>query len=204
MNRTNNAVNICLAVIGSTLPLGCATTDTASFRQMSAADHDRVASALSADTQTASEHASAAQQLRDAERVACTGVPSKDRDAGPFADRGRIESIEILRDRTWAKGMIQPIGVAIDLRSEPGITEQWLSRILECHMAHQAVVGRTAYDSSPLAQYGSKVTVTATATGFRVTITSKDIDVARSVIAKGESLVGVPSGTATDVASNRL
>jgi hypothetical protein len=204
MNRTNVAAKICLVVFGSALPLGCATTETARFRQMSAADHDRVASALPADAQTASEHLNAARQLRDAERLACTDVPTADRDAGPFANRARIESVDVLRDRTWAKGMMQPVGVAIDLRAEPGVTEQWLSRVLECHLAHQAVVGRSAYDWSPLSQYGAKITVTSTATGFRVTITSPDIDVARSVIAKGESLVGAPSSTATDIASNRL
>jgi hypothetical protein len=171
---------------------------------MSAADHDRVASALPADPQTASEHANAARQLRDTERVACVGVPAEDRDAGPFADRSRIENVEVLRDKTWAKGMMQPIGVAIDMRSEPGMTEQWLSRVLECHLAHQAVVGRMAYGSSPLSQYGTKVTVTSTETGFRVVITSADIDVARSVIAKGEALVGAPSTPASGIATNRL
>jgi len=204
MTRTNIAVKICLAVLGSALPLGCATTETATFRQMSAADHDRVASALPADPQTASEHANAARQLRDTERVACVGVPAEDRDAGPFADRSRIENVEVLRDKTWAKGMMQPIGVAIDMRSEPGMTEQWLSRVLECHLAHQAVVGRMAYGSSPLSQYGTKVTVTSTETGFRVVITSADIDVARSVIAKGEALVGAPSTPASGIATNRL
>jgi len=203
MNRTHIAVKICLAVFGSALPLGCATTETAAFRQMSAADHDRVASTTPADTQAASEHLSAARQLRDAERLACADVPTADRDAGPFADKSRIEEVQVLRDRTWAKGMTQPVGVAVYLRAEPGLTEQWVSRVLECHLAHVAVVGRTAYDFSPLSPYGAKVTVGSTATGFRVTITSPDIDTARAVIAKGESLVGAP-GTATNVASNRL
>ncbi len=201
MNRTHVAVKICLAVFGSALPLGCATTETAAFRQMSAADHDRVASAAPADPQTASEHLSAARQLRDAERLACADIPAADRDAGPFANKDRIENVQVLRDRTWAKGMMQPVGVAVYLRAEPGLTEQWLSRELECHLAHLAVVGRTAYDRSPLAQYGTKVTVASTATGFRVTITSPDIDTARSVIARGESLVGEAT---TNIASNRL
>jgi len=204
MNRSNIAVMMCLAGFGSSLLFGCASTQTAQFRQMSAADHDRVGSSLPADAPAASEHLNAARELRDAERQACADVSTADRDAGPFANRDRIERVEVLRDRTWAKGMIQPIGVAVDLRAEPGITEQWLSRVLECHLAHQAVLGRAAFDWSPLSQYGAHVAVGSTATGFRVTITTSDIDIARSVIAKSEALVGVPSGSPTNVASNHL
>lgn len=201
MNRTRVAVKMCVATLGSALSFGCATTETTAFRQMSAADHERVASAAPADPQTASEHVRAARQLRDQERFACMDVPTADRDAGPFANRNRIERVQVLRDRTWAKGMMQPIGVSVYLRAEPGLTEQWLSRVLECHLTHMAVVGRAAYDRSPLSQDGTNVAFSSTATGFRVTITSTDIDTARSVIAKGESLVGE---TTTSFASNRL
>jgi hypothetical protein len=124
------------------------------------------------------------------ERVACVEMPELDRDQGPFARRDTIERVEEVRERIFPKAPPQLVGAAIYVRATPGITEQWLGRVVECHLAHRAALGALASDAatSPFAE-SAQVAVSSTPTSFRVAITSPDLDVARSVLAKSERLV---------------
>jgi hypothetical protein len=124
------------------------------------------------------------------ESVACAEVPDLDRDQGPFARRDRIERVEELRERTFPMAPPQLVGAAVYVRATPGVTEQWLGRVVECHLAHRAAQGGLASDAatSPFAE-DARVSVSSTSTSFRVAITSPDIEVARSVAAKAERLV---------------
>jgi hypothetical protein len=170
------------------LVVGCATTQSAAFRRMSAADHDSASRASSADPQVAAEHATAAKDLRDAERSACAGVSDAERLQGPLAHTDKIMAESVVRERLFPKGMLQPIGIAIYIRAEPGMTEQWLGRVTECNLAHYAVVGRQDSDRSPLSVPNATVTVSSTGDGFRLVLTSKDSDVAQSLVTKGQEL----------------
>jgi hypothetical protein len=173
--------------IASLLGAGCAT-QTAAFRHMSAEDHERVGAA-GGDAADAADHLTAAKDLRRAEEAACFEVPDAERDAGPFARRERIATVEVVRDRLFPKMPEQPVGVAVTIRAAPGLTEQWVGRVIQCHLAHRAVVGaRLAEQACPLSADGTRVDLSATHTGFRVTITSKDAAVARSVIARCSAL----------------
>jgi hypothetical protein len=124
------------------------------------------------------------------ESVACAEVPELDRDQGPFARRDRIERVEEVRERLFPKAPPQLVGAAVYVRATPGVTEQWLGRVVECHLAHRAALGGLASDAatSPFAE-DARVAVSATPTSFRVAITSPDLEVARSVLAKTERLV---------------
>ncbi|MDP9150981.1 MAG: hypothetical protein M3O36_13710 [Myxococcota bacterium] len=175
--------------IASLLADGCATQSSA-FHHMSAADQDTAATAPQGDPTLASEHAAAAQRLRETERSACVGVPDAERVEGPFARKERIAGVTVIRDRPFPKGMEQSVGVAVYLRAEPGMTQQWLGRVTECHLAHHAVAGRLENDHCPLSFDDAKVNVSSTPDGFRLAITSRDSDVARSVIASGQELLG--------------
>ena len=160
---------------------------------MSAVDHEQAARS-SADATGASpaDHLAAAQQLRDEERSACAAVPDADRDRGPLARRDRITAVEEIRDHTFPKAPLQPFGVAVYLAAEPGLTEQWVGRVVSCYVAHRAVVGGGAQES-PLLAPGARIHVSSTSVGFRISITSPDIDVARQVIRETHALVGNPS-----------
>jgi hypothetical protein len=69
------------------------------------------------------------------------------------------------------------------------MTEQWIGRVIQCHLAHHAVVGTTAVNEwCPLLVDKTKIAVSSTPVGFRVQITSADIASARAVIAKGQAL----------------
>jgi hypothetical protein len=137
-----------------------------------------------------SSRPAAAPGLAVSESVSCAEVPDADRDQGPFARRDRIDHVEEVRERLFPKAPPQLVGAAVYLRATPGVTEQWLGRVIECHLAHRAAVGGLAADAavSPFAE-NARVSVSSTRTSFRVAITSPDIEVARSVVAKTERLV---------------
>jgi hypothetical protein len=167
---------------------GCAAADSASFRAMAATDHERVAS-TGGDAAPAEEHLAAARELRERERSACAEVPDVDRDQGPFARRDRIVATKELRARLFPKAPEQTVGVSVEIRATPGTTEQWLGRIVQCHLAHYAVVGGASADpGDPLTTPGARVSVAATQVGFRVAITSPSSEVARQLLEKGLAL----------------
>jgi hypothetical protein len=170
---------------------GCAGTQAEGFRHMSAADHERAAQSGGdqEDGVTPGDHLAAAQRLRSAEQLACVEMPNGARNLGPFEHRDWIMGVEEVRDRVFPKQTPQPFGIAVYLRATPGVTEQWISRIIQCHLAHYAVVGMTAADEwCPLLVNKAKIAVSSTPVGFRIQITSPDIAIARVVIAKGEAL----------------
>jgi hypothetical protein len=193
-----------IAVTASIATFGCASQSDA-FRQMSAADHERAASS-STDTALAQEHLDAASRLRNEERVACDGVPDADRLGGPFAQAQNVTHVDVVRDRVLLpKGFLEPVGVAVYLRAEPGMTQQWLGRIVACHVAHVAAMGGEDRPS-PLSVANTQVAVSSTSVGFRITVTSKDSGVARSVIDKGEELAAnarLPGSPAIGVAMSQ-
>jgi hypothetical protein len=174
--------------LASIAAVGCASTQTAAFQHMSAEDHERAGSAA-AGSPLAAHHLAAARDLRRSEQAACLGVPDADRDSGPFARRDQIAGVQVLRDRLFPKAPEQPVGVAVYLRAAPGMSEEWIGRVIECNLAHQAVVGaRTAEQTCPLTVDNSRIELSSTRDGYRVAITSKDGAVARSLIERCASL----------------
>ena len=168
-------------IVGATClaAAGCAT-QTSAFRRMGAEEHERAAAL---DPTASADHLAAARDLRRLELAACVDVPEVDRERGPFARRERIAEVDIVHDKLYPKWPAQAVGVSVALRAAPGMTEQWVGRVLECHLAHRALVGATASQQAcPLDAEDTRVAVSSTSTGFRVAITSRDPAVARSVI----------------------
>ncbi len=172
---------------------GCAS-QSAAFRQMSATDHD-AAARTTGDSALAVEHVEAARRLRNEEEAACDGISETDRDQGPFAHASDVTGVEVLRDRgAFPKGPLQPSGIAVYLRAEPGMTQQWLGRIVACHRAYVAAVGPDR-SGSPLTVPDAEVAVSSTQVGFRVSITSHDVDAARSVVERARELASTAPRT---------
>jgi hypothetical protein len=123
------------------------------------------------------------------EQAACAEVPEADRDQGPFAHRDRIVAVEELQEKANTKVAPHPVGAAVYVRATPGMTQQWLDRIIECHVAHRAAAGLAPDADSPFVP-DAQISVSSRAGSFRVAITSNDVDTARTVIAKAERLIG--------------
>lgn len=121
------------------------------------------------------------------EERACADVPVDERDRGLLAHRERVAGVEALERHYNPKTNSQPSGAAIVVRAAPGVTEQWLDRVIECHVVHAARAGAERTD--PLAVEDTTVAVTPTATGFRIAITADSPVRAREVIARARGLV---------------
>ncbi len=191
MNVANASIRIA-GIAGALTLAACAATESTGFRQMTAADHEAAArGAQDAIGATSAEHLAAAQQLRSAEVSACVDVSEQERDQGPFVHRDRILAVEEVQDHVFPKAPLRPFGIAVTVRATPGLTEQWIGRVIQCHLAHHEVVGSLANsETSPLLVNGVRIKVSSTSVGFKVSITTPDFDAAQAVIEKGRALTG--------------
>ncbi|MBS2012619.1 MAG: hypothetical protein JST00_07030 [Deltaproteobacteria bacterium] len=139
----------------------------------------------------AADHRAASQALRDAEAQACRGIPAADRDQSPFQRREDIERVEPLRTRQGGKQPSERLeGATVVFRAVPGMTAQWLQRVVDCHVARNAALGHDAREmpSCPLVPKGVRATVTATKTGFAVEVRAEDTDTAKEILSRANAL----------------
>jgi hypothetical protein len=143
----------------------------------------------------AAEHRAASQALRDAEARACVGLADADRDMSPFAHREDVASVQPLTVKS-AVGKFgsstRTMGAVVILRAVPGLTAQWLQRVVDCHVARNGALGHDAAEmpDCPLVPNGITANVTPTETGFAVAIQSDDPAVAQEVLRRTQGLVG--------------
>jgi hypothetical protein len=127
------------------------------------------------------------------EASACNMVPEAIRVDGPLAP-SRVESVAVVRDHNvFPKGAMVPVGVSVQVRAEPGLTQEWLGRMVACHVAHVVASGQDA-SQSPLAVSGADISVKSNGTSFSVVVTSKNSDVAHAIVDRGEGLAKVMIG----------
>lgn len=156
----------------------------------------------------AEKHRSASKALVEAEKRFCSGIPEADRDMSPFAHREDVIAVQGLKkaDANYAysggdTSMLEiPIqqaeklspgglqGARVTFRAVPGMTGQWLQRVVDCHLARNAVVGGADMPFCPLAVPHATATVTSTATGFVVDVTSDNTDSVRDIIRRAAAL----------------
>lgn len=139
----------------------------------------------------AADHRAASQTLRDAESQACRGVPAADRDESPFDRREDIERVDPLTVRQGGKQPTERLeGATVVFRALPGLTTQWLQRVVDCHLARNAALGHDAREmpSCPLVPKGVRATVTPKATGFAVELRADDAETASEILRRAKSL----------------
>ncbi len=136
--------------------------------QQHAAEHKKVAA----------EHRAAAQALRDAEASACAGLDEADIATSPFYHREDISEVARVPVSTQQGRHLQNdlVGGRVVFRAVPGMTTEWLQRLVDCHTARAAAVGYAMPEMAycPLALKGVKATVSSTGTGFAIEMTSDD------------------------------
>jgi hypothetical protein len=139
----------------------------------------------------AADHRAASQALRDAEASACAGIPNRDRDESPFLHREDIVDVAPLYASVSSKsGGQRLIGATVRFHAVPGMTAEWLQRIVECHMARNAAMGYAMPEMNecPLMIKGATATVTSTGNGFAVNVRSEDIEAATDIRRRAEAL----------------
>lgn len=139
--------------------------------------------------QQAAEHRAASQVLRDAESQACAGIPEMDRDMSPFDHSEDISSVEPHTEINVTN--IPPqrtTGAVVTFRAVPGMTAEWLQRVVDCHLARNASLGNEVPEmpNCPLVPRGTEARVASVGNGFAVTIRSDDEASSREILARAQ------------------
>lgn len=134
----------------------------------------------------AAKHRAASQALKDAEASACVGISDHDRDMSPFAHAGDIQSVSKLSEDaapTARTKLKRDAGATIVFRAVPGLTAEWMQRIVDCHLARNSAVGHDMPEmaSCPLVPRGAKATVRSVGDGFAVDVHGDDAATAAEI-----------------------
>lgn len=139
----------------------------------------------------ASQHRAASQALRAAEGSACQNVPEGERDISPFYHREDIVSA-----RPFAEGMglggQRTVGAEVVFAALPAMTAEWLQRVVDCHLARNAVIAdvQKTMTYCPLAVPHVKATVRSLGSSFAVDITSSDETSVKEIVTRANALTG--------------
>jgi hypothetical protein len=140
----------------------------------------------------AADHRAASQALRDAESRSCAGIAESDRDQSPFEHRDDIDGVEPLYSPLGQRsGGSRAVGAVVRIRARPGLTAEWLQRVVECHIARNASMGYAMLEMShcPLMLKGVTATVASTGNGFAVSIRADDVETANEIRPRAEALI---------------
>ena len=123
----------------------------------------------------AADHRGASKALRNAEGSACAGLSEADRDSSPFEHREDVLGVEELHakpasPKTVLAGPTE--GAAITIRAVPGLTKEYLERLVTCHTARNATMGHAMPEMAfcPLSVKGATATVSSAGGAFRVDV----------------------------------
>jgi hypothetical protein len=126
----------------------------------------------------AQKHRAASNALASAEASACAGMSDDDRDISPFYHREDIASVAPLTETVKAgKGTTgKEAGSTVVFRAVPGMTAEWLQRVVDCHLARAAAMGHQMpeMDYCPLELKGVKANVTSAGNGFAINVSADD------------------------------
>jgi len=140
---------------------------------------------------TAADHRAAAQALRDAEAQACAGISDDDRDISPFYHREDITGVQpAYQHITGKQARDEAVGAVVTFRAVPGLTVEWMQRIVECHVARNNALGNDTPEMPycPLVPKGITAKVSSTGDGFAVTIESQNPNTAKEVLRRAQAL----------------
>ncbi|MFZ5479549.1 MAG: hypothetical protein ACOZNI_22480 [Myxococcota bacterium] len=140
----------------------------------------------------AADHRAASTALQSAEASACVGIADDDRDISPFEHTEDAAAVAPLyADRPGAQTGQELEGAVVTLRDVPGLTGDWLQRIVDCHLARNVSLGHVVPEmpDCPLVPVGARATVASVPEGFRVEIRSEDDAAAADILARARRLV---------------
>ena len=137
----------------------------------------------------AAEHRAASTALRDAETAACAGIEADDRDMSPFEHREDITQVSELFEG-GGKGPRRLVGATVAFLAVPGMTPEWLQRVVDCHLARNAALGHVVPEmpDCPLVPNGVAARVRSTGNGFAVDIRSESAATAKEVFERASRL----------------
>lgn len=144
----------------------------------------------------AADHRAASTALLDAETRTCIGISVEDRDTSPFDRFDDIASIGPLKEVTAQKVPIErTVGAVVTFRARPGLTAEWLQRVVDCHLARNAALGHVVPEmpNCPLVPKGVEARVTSTGNGFAVAIRSDDPAIVQEILGRARRSQSAPA-----------
>jgi hypothetical protein len=153
-----------------------------------AADND-----VALHRKAAAQHRAASDALRQAEATACVGLSEDDRAMSPFEHHADIAGVEpfthaITSNKT---GTVQrQAGATVTFRAVPGLTAEWLQRLIDCHLARNAALGHEVPEmpNCPLVPRGVVAHVRSAGGGFAVDVESDDTATASEILDRARRL----------------
>jgi len=129
--------------------------------------------------------------LRDAEARACAGTSEYDREVSLFDHREDIVRIDDMWEGGKALRARRELGAVVAFRPLPGMSREWLQRVVDCHIARSAVLGGDVpwMPECPLALQNVHTRVIRTGDGFEVEIRSDDPATVREIRRRLHALV---------------
>lgn len=162
----------------------------------SAKDH---ADAAERHRRVAEQHRAASVILRDAESRACADIDDENRDTSPFAHRSDVRSAQALSEsppNRPNKATAFPsrlVGAQIVFDAVPGMTAEWLQRVVDCHLARNAAIGHTRATEDmpycPLTLAGVHASVSSNGNGFVIAVTADEPATAKEILRRAGLLV---------------
>ena len=161
---------------------------------------------------TAGCAASRPYTLAEAEAQACAGLSDDELKNGPFARPAEIASVRPLLVEAFPRDDNPPTyelgGAVVKVRASPGLTAEWLQRLVDCDLARSAAMAVSTAEppASPFAFRGASAYVHSTGDGFAIEISSNEPRVAREILASAERVyqqphLAAPSGAEQDASS---
>lgn len=141
----------------------------------------------------AADHRAASQALRDAETSACGGLSQTDRDTSPLQRPGDIVAVQELRAPTGsykAGGLTRVEGAKVTIRAVPGLTKEYLQRLVTCHLARNSSMGHAMAEMAtcPLAVKGATATAEGEGGAFVVRVTSAEDNAVAEIVKRARTL----------------
>jgi hypothetical protein len=142
----------------------------------------------------AAKHRAASEALRTAEASACSGISAEDRDVSPFMHPADIRSVSPLEEEVKTGKVVSKrvAGAEVVFQAVPGMTAEWLQRVVNCHAARNSAIGHEAAAAEmpycPLTLRGTQASVRSVGDGFAVAIRADDPETSKEILKRAESL----------------
>jgi hypothetical protein len=158
-----------------------------------------VLSASAAGCASGSQNARAATTPEAAAEM-CVGVPEPERSRPEFLQSGEIEAVRpFMGERHYIKFSEPELrGAELFVRSSPGMTKEWIARVVRCHVAWLESRGLTAMHGfeDPLVVGDPAVSFSGTETGFVVRIAGRNKAEGEEILRRAQRLVQAPQAAA--------
>jgi len=145
----------------------------------------------------AADHRAASTALQQSESSACSGLSEADRSTSPFDHRADVLGVEDLR-KTPTTGKETQVaalqGASVTVRAVPGLTKEYLQRLVTCHLTRNASMGFAMAEMAacPLSVKGASATVEGAGNAFRVEIRGDNKESIDLIVRRAKELKTAP------------